>query len=67
MPYNRITFLRATKKIYGTVKVAGRKRSKTHIPINLRQIEELAKQDAKVTRKVKLSVAPNLKMALISG
>ena len=67
LPYNRITFLRATKKIYGTVKVAGRKRSKTHIPINLRQIEELAKQDAKVTRKVKLSVAPNLKMALISG
>ncbi|HYD19850.1 MAG TPA: multicopper oxidase family protein [Flavipsychrobacter sp.] len=63
-PYDRTTFLKASKKTYGTVNVVAVKASTAYVPISLREIEALAPQDAEVTRKVKLSVAPNLKNGL---
>lgn len=60
LPYNRVTFLKAKRQKFATVNVKECKPSVSVIPSSLRKIEVLASQDAKVTRKVKLSVGPSL-------
>ncbi|MEO6831876.1 MAG: multicopper oxidase family protein [Chitinophagaceae bacterium] len=64
LPYNRVTMLRAKKRIYGHVRIDAPKESTAFVPNQLRRIEPIAPQDARVTRKVKLSVGPNLKRGL---
>ncbi|MEO8146846.1 MAG: multicopper oxidase family protein [Bacteroidia bacterium] len=61
LPYNRVTFLKAKRETFATVKVGVAKPSVAFIPETLRKIEPLAPQDATVTRKIKLSVGPSLK------
>ncbi|CAN5655152.1 hypothetical protein BH11BAC1_BH11BAC1_25780 [soil metagenome] len=61
LPYNRRTFLKAKRQQFATVKVISQKTSVASIPEKLRSIEPLAKQDAEITRKVKLAVGPSLK------
>jgi FtsP/CotA-like multicopper oxidase with cupredoxin domain len=61
LPYNRMTFLKAKREKFATVKVGEAKPSVAFIPETLRKIEPLAPQDAEVARKIKLSVGPNLK------
>ena len=64
LAYNRMTFLKAKRQKFATVKVGGAKPSIASIPEKLREIEPLAPQSAPVTRKVKLSVGPSLKKGL---
>jgi len=59
--YNRSTYLTAKRQKFATVKVLERKPSVAFLPETLRTIEPLARQDAVITRKVKLSVGPSLK------
>ena len=61
LPYNRMTFLKAKKEKFATVRVGETKPSIAHLPAQLRQIEPLAPANAKITRKVKLSVIPSLR------
>ncbi len=61
LEYNRSTFLKAKRQKFATVLVGEKKSSVAFIPEALRKIEPLAKQDAVITRKVKLSVGPSLK------
>jgi FtsP/CotA-like multicopper oxidase with cupredoxin domain len=61
LPYNRMTFLKAKRQTFATVKVKDFKESVVSIPETLRDIEPLATQDTAITRKVKLSVGPSLK------
>jgi FtsP/CotA-like multicopper oxidase with cupredoxin domain len=58
--YNRMTFLKAKRQKFATVKVTESKSSIAVIPATLRTIEQLAPQNAEVSRKVKLSVGPSL-------
>jgi FtsP/CotA-like multicopper oxidase with cupredoxin domain len=58
--YNRMTFLKAKRETFATVKVKEQKRSLAHLPEKLRTIEPLAPQKAAVSRKIKLSVGPSL-------
>lgn len=58
--YSRSTFLRPKRQKFATIKVGEQKPSSAFIPETLRKIEPLAKQDAVITRKVKLSVGPSL-------
>ncbi len=60
LAYNRVTFLKAKRETFATVKVGENKSSKAFIPETLRMIEPLAPQDAEVNRKIKLSVGPSL-------
>jgi FtsP/CotA-like multicopper oxidase with cupredoxin domain len=62
--YNRMTFLKAKRQKFGTVKIGASKESVASIPGELRKIQPLAFQDATVTRKVKLSVGVSLKNGL---
>lgn len=59
--YSRSTFLRPKRQKFATIKVGEQRPSSAFIPETLRKIEPLAKQDAEITRKVKLSVGPSLK------
>lgn len=59
--YNRITFLKAKRETFATVRVKEKKTSVAFLPESLRRIDHLALQDAPVSRKVKLSVGPSLK------
>jgi FtsP/CotA-like multicopper oxidase with cupredoxin domain len=59
-----MTFLKAKRQKFATVKVGEAKSSIAFIPETLRTIEPLAPQNAPVARKVKLSVAPSLKKGL---
>ncbi|WP_018614744.1 multicopper oxidase family protein [Segetibacter koreensis] len=59
--YNRMTFLKAKRQTFATVKVKEPKPSVAFVPDNLRRIEQLAPQDTPVSRKVVLSVGPSLK------
>jgi FtsP/CotA-like multicopper oxidase with cupredoxin domain len=61
LPYNRTTFLKAKRQKFATVRVGEHRDSVAIIPETLRRIEPLAKQDAEIIRKVKLSVGPSLK------
>ena len=61
LPYNRVTFLKAKREKFATVKVGKEKPSKAFIPDTLRKIEALAPQHAEINRTVKLSVGPSLK------
>jgi len=61
LPYNRSTYLTAKRQQFATVKVGDKKPSVAFIPDSLRTIEPLARQDAVIMRKVKLSVGPSLK------
>ncbi|MBD0374881.1 MAG: multicopper oxidase family protein [Flavisolibacter sp.] len=58
--YNRMTFLKAKRQTFATVKVKEPKPSIAFLPERLRTIEPLAPQHAPVTRKIKLSVGPSL-------
>ena len=60
LKYDRITFLRAKRQQFATIQVGKQKASVTYLPETLRKIEPLAKQEAKITRKVRLSVGPSL-------
>lgn len=60
LAYDRMTFLKAKRETFATVKVGEYMPTKTYIPERLRTIEPLAKQDAEVNRKVKLSVITRL-------
>lgn len=61
LAYNRMTFLKAKRDAFATVKVVESRPTKTYIPERLRTIEPLAKQDAAITRKIKLSVDPRIR------
>ncbi len=61
LAYDRMTFLKAKRETFATVKVGESKPSKAYIPERLRTIEPLASQDAAITRKVKLSVDPRIR------
>ena len=61
LPYNRTTFLTAKRETFATVKVGEKKNTKAFIPGSLRDIKPLAKQDAPITRKIKLSVDPRIR------
>jgi FtsP/CotA-like multicopper oxidase with cupredoxin domain len=61
LPYNRMTFLRAKRQVFGTVRVQKSKPSIAFIPEKLRIIEPLASQDANAMRKITFSVEPSLK------
>ncbi len=60
LKYDRITFLRAKRQQFATIQVGKQKASVTYLPETLRKIEPLAKQEAEITRKVRLSVGPSL-------
>jgi FtsP/CotA-like multicopper oxidase with cupredoxin domain len=64
LPYNRMTFLKAKRQTFATVKVGPKKDSVAAIPDRLREIQPLAAADAPATRKVKLSVDPSLKRGI---
>jgi FtsP/CotA-like multicopper oxidase with cupredoxin domain len=64
LPYNRMTFLKAKRQKFGTIKIGSSRVSVARIPEKLRTIQPLAFQDATVTRKVKLSVGPSIKNGL---
>ncbi len=61
LAYNRTTFLKAKRETFATVRVGESKPSKAHLPERLRMIDPLAKQDAVISRKIKLSVDPRLR------
>lgn len=61
LAYNRTTFLKSKRESFATVKVGENRPSKTLLPERLRTIEPLAKQDAPITRKIKLSVDPRIR------
>ena len=61
LAYDRMTFLRAKRETFATVKAGENKPSKAFIPERLRTIEPLASPDAEITRKVKLSVDPRIR------
>ncbi len=60
LKYDRITFLKAKRQQFATIQVGKQKTSIAYLPETLRKIEPLAKQDAEITRKVRLSVGPSL-------
>lgn len=60
LKYDRITFLKAKRQQFATIQVGKQKASITNLPETLRTIEPLAKQNAEITRKVRLSVGPSL-------
>ncbi|MFL5740622.1 MAG: multicopper oxidase family protein [Flavisolibacter sp.] len=64
LAYNRMTFLKAKRESFATVKVGTPKPSQALIPDTLRIIESLAQQDAEVNRNIKLSVNPSLKRGI---
>ena len=61
LSYNRVTFLKARRQVFASVKVGEKKISVAHLPASLREIDFLAHPDAPITRKVKFSVGPSLK------
>ncbi len=61
LAYNRMTFLKAKRETFATVKVGESRPTKAYIPERLRTIEPLAKQDATITRKITLSVDPRIR------
>ena len=61
LPYNRMTFLKAKREVFATVKVEESRPSVAFIPGMLRKIEPLAPQTAVVNKKIKFSVGPSLK------
>jgi FtsP/CotA-like multicopper oxidase with cupredoxin domain len=61
LAYNRMTMLKAKRETFATVKVGENRPTKAFIPERLRTIEPLAKQDAAITRKIKLSVDPRIR------
>jgi FtsP/CotA-like multicopper oxidase with cupredoxin domain len=58
--YNRMTFLKAKRQTFATVKVIEPRPSIAFLPEQLRTIDPLAPQGAPVNRKIKLSVGPSL-------
>ena len=64
LPYNRVTFAKPKKRQYATVHVMGKQPSKAFIPETFDDIPFLAPQDARVNRKVKLSVDPSIKRGI---
>ncbi len=61
LAYNRMTFLKAKRQTFATVKAGENRPTKACIPERLRTIEPLAKRDAVITRKIKLSVDPRIR------
>ena len=61
LAYNRMTFLKAKREAFATIRVGAPQPSIAFIPDTLRTIEPLAPQDAAVSRTIKLSVSPSLK------
>lgn len=60
LPYNRVTFLKATPQTFATVQVTEPRPSRAYIPDRLRSIESLAPQNAEPNREVRLAVGPSL-------
>jgi FtsP/CotA-like multicopper oxidase with cupredoxin domain len=61
LAYNRMTFLKAKRETFATVKAGENNSTKAFIPERLRTIAPLAKQDAPITRKIKFSVDPRIR------
>jgi FtsP/CotA-like multicopper oxidase with cupredoxin domain len=61
LPYNRMTFLKAKRQKFATIRAGAMQLSAVTLPQVLRSIQPLASADAVVNRKVKFSVAPSLK------
>ena len=64
LPYDRMTFLKAKRRQYATVKVIEAKQSIAHVPTRLRKIDPLTSPNAPAMRRVKLSVGPSMKTGL---
>jgi FtsP/CotA-like multicopper oxidase with cupredoxin domain len=64
LPYNRMTRLKAKQRSYATVHVGPVEKSIAEIPDQLRVIDPLAPKDAPATRKVRLSVGPNIRRGI---
>jgi FtsP/CotA-like multicopper oxidase with cupredoxin domain len=60
LKYDRSTFFKAKRQQFATIQVRKQKASIAYLPETLRVIEPLAKQDAEITRKVRLSVGASL-------
>ncbi len=60
LKYDRSTFFKAKRQQFATIQVRKQKASIAFLPETLRVIEPLAKQDAEITRKVRLSVGASL-------
>lgn len=60
LKYDRSTFFKAKRQQFATIQVGKQKASVAFLPETLRVIEPLAKQDAEITRKVRLSVGASL-------
>jgi FtsP/CotA-like multicopper oxidase with cupredoxin domain len=61
LAYNRVTFLKPKRETFAKVKIGESKPTIASIPETLRTIQPLAKADAQITRKIKMSVGPSLK------
>jgi FtsP/CotA-like multicopper oxidase with cupredoxin domain len=64
LPYNRMTSRKPKRQAFAAVKVGKSEPSKAFIPSKLREINQLAPQNAEVTRKIKFSVGPSIKDGL---
>ncbi|MFN8155742.1 MAG: multicopper oxidase family protein [Bacteroidia bacterium] len=64
LPYDRMTFLKAKRQRFATVKVGEVKPSVAMIPETLNVILPLAEPDAPATRQIRFSVGPSLKNGL---
>ena len=64
LAYNRMTFLKAKRETFASVKVGQEKASIAFMPERLRTIEPLAPQDSSIARTIKLSVGPSFKKGL---
>lgn len=61
LPYNRMTFLRAKREKFATIRVGRLAPSFANVPNTLRAIKKLTESHAEVNRRVVLSVGPSLK------
>ena len=61
LPYNRMSSIKPKLQSFATVQIGESRDSIASIPPHLRHIEQLAPQNAEVTRNIKFSVGPSLK------
>jgi len=60
LAYNRMTFLRAKRQRFATVRVGSPAPTKAYVPRRLRRIDSLVEANAEINRSVKLSVGITL-------
>ena len=64
LPYDRVTFVRPRKHRYGMVRVKEPKTSRAFIPERFADIPLLTSPDAPASRRVSMSVGPNLRRGI---